>query len=74
MKTHFNINIQYARLFVKLTNLLTFSFVRFSIFLCIWDDRHRNTNMNNKDHVVGRLTNCRSLELMMTFLTELHGQ
>ena len=29
-----------------------------AIFLCylIWDDRHRNTNMNNKDHLVGQLT------------------
>ena len=25
-------------------------------FFVIWDDQHRNTNMNNKDHLVGQLT------------------
>ena len=25
----------------------------YTIFLCILDDQHRNTNMNNKDHIVG---------------------
>ena len=25
-------------------------------FFVIWDDQHRNTNMNNKDHQVGQLT------------------
>ena len=30
---------------------------RCTIFLCIWDDQHRNTNMNDKDHLVGQLTN-----------------
>ena len=29
---------------------------RCTIFLCIWDDQHRNTNVNNKDHLVGQLT------------------
>ena len=34
---------------------------RCTIFLCIWDgkyieDQHRNTNMNDKDHLVGQLT------------------
>ena len=30
-----------------------------AIFLCIWDDQHRNTNMNDKDHLVGQLTSGR---------------
>ena len=34
--------------------------LRCTIFLCIWgmgniDDQHRNTNMNDKDHLVGQL-------------------
>ena len=27
------------------------------IFIVIWDDQHRNTNMNDKDYLVGQLTN-----------------
>merc|ERR1719458_1135950 len=26
-------------------------------FFVIWDDQHRNPTMNNKDHLVGQLTN-----------------
>ena len=29
---------------------------RCTTFLCIWDDQHRTTNMNDEDHLVGQLT------------------
>ena len=35
---------------VRFPNPLLLQHLHYTIFLCIWDDQHRNPNMNNKDH------------------------